>query len=92
MFLFFGLIDLIIRGGIAGSYGFVGVSRFKRGGFCQLDGISCIFMGVVAYIRGFVRIYSEWYVGVKRRFFLLVFLFVFRMLLLIARPSFFTFV
>jgi NADH:ubiquinone oxidoreductase subunit 5 (subunit L)/multisubunit Na+/H+ antiporter MnhA subunit len=57
--LFLGLASLITGSGVVDNYRFIRVSRFKRGGFCQLDGVSCIFIGVVAYIRGFVSIYSE---------------------------------
>lgn len=66
--------------------------RHMSGRLVQMDNMSCLFAGVVMYIRGLVRLYGEWYVGNKGRFFILVFLFVFRMVLLIVRPRFFVFI
>lgn len=95
-----GGVSLILRGGlgfllergIVGRIGFMRYMRHVSGRFVQLDNMSCLFAGVVMYIRGLVRLYGEWYVGNKGRFFILVFLFVFRMVLLIVSPRFFVFI
>lgn len=62
-----GGVRLILRGGLGFllERGLVGRLRFMRymrhvsGRFIQMDSMSCLFAGVVMYIRGLVSLYGE---------------------------------
>nr|BCO38789.1 NADH dehydrogenase subunit 5 [Vargula hilgendorfii] len=86
-----GGLGFLLESGAVGSMNFMSYNSYISGSFVQMDCMSCLFAGVVMYISGLVSLYGEWYVGNKGRFFILVFLFVFSMVLLIMSPSFFVF-
>nr|YP_009512681.1 NADH dehydrogenase subunit 5 [Vargula tsujii]AXJ93386.1 NADH dehydrogenase subunit 5 [Vargula tsujii] len=86
-----GGFNFLLDSGVVGSLDFMSYNSYISGSFMQMDSMSCLFAGVVMYISGLVSLYGEWYVGNKGRFFMLVFLFVFSMVLLILSPSFFVF-
>nr|YP_009654180.1 NADH dehydrogenase subunit 5 [Cypridina dentata]QCG82520.1 NADH dehydrogenase subunit 5 [Cypridina dentata] len=86
-----GGLGFLLEKGLVGSLSFMSYMSHISGSFVQMDSMSCLFAGVVMYISGLVSLYGEWYVGNKGRFFILVFLFVFSMVLLIVSPSFFVF-
>ena len=77
---------------IFNNLNFFNLNRYRDNITNNTDYISLIFISIVLIIRGFTFLYTSWYVGNRKVFTVLVYLFVCRMLLLIIFTNLWIFI
>ena len=77
---------------ISNFLNFFNLNRFRDNIINNTDNIRIIFISIVLVIRGFTFLYTSWYVGRRKVFTVLVYLFVCRMLLLITFTNLWIFI